>query len=267
MQGHRRVAFWPNGDPTIRRARVNDAQAPPDPRSRTRLPNQCRTCSQCRSRRCSKRAAALLDEGRTVNHAPSPRRRCLPGCPAGAPGRRWRNGTNPAARRHDHRRAVGDACRRVEPVGVGNARADRPRQRSAARDHRRGGGGRHDRHRRAAAVGDTRKGPQHRRVAACPAGSAARPTSGTGSVDWTPRSAPNPNSLSWAVVFGSSLDDGRGDVSRPGADAGAHWCDDGCALLLAGRDTGVRVPVSDVASALVGYRDWLPGNPWKRLGA
>ena len=51
--------------------------------------------------------------------------------------------------------------------------------------------------------------------------------------------------------FWFSLDDGRGDVSGLGADAGAHWCDDGCALLLAGRDTGVRVPVSDVASALV----------------
>ena len=52
--------------------------------------------------------------------------------------------------------------------------------------------------------------------------------------------------------FWFSLDDGRGDVSGLGADAGVHWFDDGCALLLAGRDTGVRLAVSEVADALVG---------------
>jgi precorrin-3B synthase len=52
--------------------------------------------------------------------------------------------------------------------------------------------------------------------------------------------------------FWFSLDDGRADVSGLGADAGVHWLDDGCALLLAGRDTGVRVRVSDVANTLVG---------------
>ena len=41
--------------------------------------------------------------------------------------------------------------------------------------------------------------------------------------------------------FWFSLDDGRGDVSGLGADVGVHWFDDGCALLLAGRDTGVRL--------------------------
>jgi len=49
-----------------------------------------------------------------------------------------------------------------------------------------------------------------------------------------------------------SLDDGRGDVSGLGADAGVHWFEDGCALLLRGRDTGVRLAVSEVADALVG---------------
>jgi precorrin-3B synthase len=52
--------------------------------------------------------------------------------------------------------------------------------------------------------------------------------------------------------FWFSLDDGRADVSGLGADAGVHWLDDACALLLAGRDTGVRLAVSDVARTLVG---------------
>ena len=52
--------------------------------------------------------------------------------------------------------------------------------------------------------------------------------------------------------FWFSLDDGRADVSGLGADVGVHRLDDDCALLLAGRDTGVRLAVSDVACTLVG---------------
>ena len=51
--------------------------------------------------------------------------------------------------------------------------------------------------------------------------------------------------------FWFSLDDGRADVSGLGADVGAHAMDDGVALLLAGRDTGVRLGVGDVAASLV----------------
>ena len=51
--------------------------------------------------------------------------------------------------------------------------------------------------------------------------------------------------------FWFSLDDGRADVSGLGADVGVHVFDDGCALLLAGRDTGVRLAVSDVITTLV----------------
>src|SRR5271156_2139228 len=51
--------------------------------------------------------------------------------------------------------------------------------------------------------------------------------------------------------FWFSLDDGRADVSGLGADAGVHWFDDGCALLLAGQDTGVRVAASGVVDTLV----------------
>jgi len=52
--------------------------------------------------------------------------------------------------------------------------------------------------------------------------------------------------------FWFSLDDGRGDVSGLGADAGVHWLDDDCALLLAGKDTGVRLAAGDVVGTLVG---------------
>ncbi|MBU9765447.1 precorrin-3B synthase [Mycobacterium sp. TNTM28] len=52
--------------------------------------------------------------------------------------------------------------------------------------------------------------------------------------------------------FWFSLDDGRGDVSGIDADAGAHARDDGTfALLLAGRDTGVRLATSDVVPIMI----------------
>jgi precorrin-3B synthase len=51
--------------------------------------------------------------------------------------------------------------------------------------------------------------------------------------------------------FWFSLDDGRADVSGLGSDVGVHVLDDGVALLLAGRDTGVRLAVGDVAESLV----------------
>ncbi|KZS69800.1 precorrin-3B synthase [Mycobacterium kansasii] len=49
--------------------------------------------------------------------------------------------------------------------------------------------------------------------------------------------------------FWFSLDDGRADVSGLAADVGIHVFDDGCALTLAGRDTGIRV--CDVTATLV----------------
>lgn len=51
-------------------------------------------------------------------------------------------------------------------------------------------------------------------------------------------------------MFG--LDDGRGDISGLAADAGIHVVDAStAALLLAGRDTGVRLPLTDVVPTLV----------------
>ncbi|MCV7101723.1 precorrin-3B synthase [Mycobacterium palustre] len=63
-----------------------------------------------------------------------------------------------------------------------------------------------------------------------------------------------------------SLDDGRSDVSGLGADAGAHVMDDGVALLLSGRDTGVRLASGDVAESLVGIAARfveIRGNAWR----
>ncbi|MFN6546695.1 precorrin-3B synthase [Mycolicibacterium nivoides] len=52
--------------------------------------------------------------------------------------------------------------------------------------------------------------------------------------------------------FWFSLDDGRGDVSGIDADAGVHARDDGtCALLLAGRDTGVRLDTGEAVATLI----------------
>ena len=51
--------------------------------------------------------------------------------------------------------------------------------------------------------------------------------------------------------FWFGIDDGRGDVSGLAADAGAHVCGDSVAVLLAGRDTGIRVAASEVVATLV----------------
>src|ERR1700758_376502 len=51
--------------------------------------------------------------------------------------------------------------------------------------------------------------------------------------------------------FWFSLDDGRADVSGLGADVGVHALDEGLALLLAGRDTGIRLSVGDLVQTLV----------------
>jgi precorrin-3B synthase len=51
--------------------------------------------------------------------------------------------------------------------------------------------------------------------------------------------------------FWFGIDDGRGDISGLGADVGAHASEDSVALLLAGRDTGVRMAPSDVVPTLI----------------
>jgi precorrin-3B synthase len=51
--------------------------------------------------------------------------------------------------------------------------------------------------------------------------------------------------------FWFSIDDGRGDVSGLAADVGVHVFADAVAVLLAGRDTGVRIPAAEVVATLV----------------
>lgn len=51
--------------------------------------------------------------------------------------------------------------------------------------------------------------------------------------------------------FWFSVDDGRADVSGLCADVGVHALPDGCALLLAGRDTGVRLAAGEAVETLV----------------
>ena len=65
--------------------------------------------------------------------------------------------------------------------------------------------------------------------------------------------------------FWFSLDDGRADVSGLGADVGVHVLDDGCALLLAGRDTGVRLAVERRRRIAGQRRDAVHRDPRKGL--
>jgi precorrin-3B synthase len=48
-----------------------------------------------------------------------------------------------------------------------------------------------------------------------------------------------------------SVDDGRDDVSGLGADVGVHVVDDHAALVLAGRDTGVRLTAGEVVDTVI----------------
>jgi precorrin-3B synthase len=66
-------------------------------------------------------------------------------------------------------------------------------------------------------------------------------------------------------LFG--IDDGRGDVSGLGADVGIHALDSAtAALLLAGRDTGVRLALSDTVEELLriaGHFAEIRGKAWR----
>ncbi|APE15100.1 precorrin-3B synthase [Mycobacterium sp. WY10] len=63
------------------------------------------------------------------------------------------------------------------------------------------------------------------------------------------RADPELQRLPGRFLFG--IDDGRGDISGLGADAGVHVHADGVALLLAGRDTGIRLGGDDVVPTLI----------------
>jgi precorrin-3B synthase len=66
--------------------------------------------------------------------------------------------------------------------------------------------------------------------------------------------------------FWFSLDDGSADVSGLAADTGVHVQPDGVALLLAGRDTGIRLDPNDVVRTLISVARrfvGLRGNAWR----
>ena len=66
--------------------------------------------------------------------------------------------------------------------------------------------------------------------------------------------------------FFFSLDDGSADVSGLCADAGAHVMPDGVAVLLAGRDTGVRVKQAEAVPTLIAVARrfvQLRGKAWR----
>lgn len=66
--------------------------------------------------------------------------------------------------------------------------------------------------------------------------------------------------------FWFSVDDGRADVSGLCADVGVHASPDGCALLVAGRDTGVRLGADEVVGTLVAIATRFAttrGNAWR----
>lgn len=66
--------------------------------------------------------------------------------------------------------------------------------------------------------------------------------------------------------FWFGIDDGRGDVSGLAPDVGVHVLGDTAALLLAGRDTGVRIACDEAVTALVtvaGRFTELRGKCWR----
>ena len=65
--------------------------------------------------------------------------------------------------------------------------------------------------------------------------------------------------------FWFSIDDGRGDVSGLAADAGVHVTGDSVALLLAGRDTGVRFAAGGRRADAGLDRAALPRDPGRRV--
>jgi precorrin-3B synthase len=68
-------------------------------------------------------------------------------------------------------------------------------------------------------------------------------------LDYAIRADPDLTALPGRFLFG--IDDGRGDISGLGPDVGIHVTDDAAALVLAGRDTGVRLGVDSAVPTMV----------------
>ncbi len=68
-------------------------------------------------------------------------------------------------------------------------------------------------------------------------------------LDTAIQAQPELSRLPGRFLFG--IDDGRGDISGLAADVGIHLLGDSAALLLAGRDSGVRVAMDDAVGTVV----------------
>ena len=85
----------------------------------------------------------------------------------------------------------------------------------------------------------------------CRADSAVSAIPAAGSPNWTGPSSPIPAFAALPGRFWFSIDDGRGDVSGLRADVGVQLVDEfSIALLLAGVDTGVRLPAADAVDTM-----------------
>ncbi|OBI78143.1 precorrin-3B synthase [Mycobacterium sp. E740] len=98
--------------------------------------------------------------------------------------------------------------------------------------------------------------PTHERVrniVASPLSGRVGPTTDirplVGRLDDAIRADPQLAALPGRFLFG--IDDGRGDISGLGADVGVHVEGDAAALLLAGRDTGARLPLDEAVATMI----------------
>ena len=96
-----------------------------------------------------------------------------------------------------------------------------------------------------------RAGAQHHRLAAVGPGRRTRRRAALGAPSWTAAIQSDPELARLPGRFMFGLDDGTGDISGLRADVGAHVLGDRAALLLAGRDTGVRLALDEVVPALL----------------
>jgi precorrin-3B synthase len=85
-----------------------------------------------------------------------------------------------------------------------------------------------------------------------------------GDLDEAIQAEPALAGLPGRFLFG--IDDGTGDISGLGADIGVHFFGQSAALVLAGRDTGIRVAATDVVDVLVtiaGRFADIRGTAWR----
>ena len=178
-------------------------------------------------------------------------RDACPGCAAVAPRGGRRPGASAVAQGSRLAGQLAALAHAADPIRIARHGTHVARQHPAAGHYRHRGRRRHGRRGRAAALADPRTGAQHRRVAVVRrVGGSADVRGLVTELDEAIRSEPALAELPGRFMFG--VDDGRADTSGLAADVGAHFLDEAtAALLLAGRDTGVRLSRPDAVPALV----------------